>query len=81
MKIGPHSYWEASNVGALLMLAGGLLTAYVAVQYFNVEYLQAGILASVVAILIGFVWNTIAAMCSWKKVHWLDFVLSLIPWW
>lgn len=72
---------KASNVGAILMFVVGVAVAYIGVQYFQLPYLVAGIVASAAAILGGFVWNLIAIFRGWKKIHWLDFVFSLFPWW
>jgi|GEM_PF-5041163 len=72
---------DTSVSGSVLMLVTGLAVAYVGVQYFQLEYLIAGIFASAAAILAGFFWNLIASVRGGKKVHWLDFVFSLLPWW
>jgi hypothetical protein len=76
-----HFYFGGYSLfGSLLMFGVGLGIYFIAAIYFQLAFLPSTIIATVAAIAFGVAFNAIAHARGTKKIHWLDFVFSFLPW-
>lgn len=71
---------NASILGSILMAAVGFAAFAISSWYFELSTLHVFIATTAAALVFGFVYNFVAAQRGTKKIHWLDFAFSFLPW-
>ena len=69
-----------SILGSILMAAVGFGSFAIASWYLKLDWLTVFIITTIATIAFGLVYNFIATLRGTKKIHWLDFAFSFLPW-